>query len=226
MPSARIRFVGEATLLVLVAVGLALARFDPLVIATVMFLALALVALLEHASAKEAARGTRSGDEAEASTPPPHVDRDMEAAAPAGAERAPEPEPEPTVSERSARAILATTQPPLPPERTKALPEGADRPAAPSPERDSEPEPEPDPQPEPEPLLAFAEPPTEWNLWELQRAVRDAADDDRHEEWTALLMHLREFANAEGDLPREFDGLVRESFAPLLGRPQERAAAS
>src|SRR5215218_504437 len=104
MPSARIRFAGEAAFLVVVALGLGLARFDPLVIAGVMFVAAALVALLERAIAKEAAR--RIGLAAEEPMPPPHVERiDVQSAEP---ERALEPELEATVSERSARAILAS----------------------------------------------------------------------------------------------------------------------
>ena len=64
-----------------------------------------------------------------------------------------------------------------------------------------------------------------WNVWELQRAVRDSADE-RREEWNALLIHLREFANADGDLPPEFDGLVRESFAGVLTSDREPAATA
>jgi hypothetical protein len=56
--------------------------------------------------------------------------------------------------------------------------------------------------------------------------VRAAPDDERHEEWTALLIHLREFANADGDLPIEFDRLVRESFGPVLASEREPATAS
>jgi hypothetical protein len=55
--------------------------------------------------------------------------------------------------------------------------------------------------------------------------VRDAPEHERHEEWTALLIYLREFANADGDLPIEFDGLVRESFAAILAPEPEPAAA-
>ena len=35
-------------------------------------------------------------------------------------------------------------------------------------------------------------------------------------ERAALLLHLRQFADADGTLPVEFDGLVRESFGRLL----------
>jgi hypothetical protein len=60
-------------------------------------------------------------------------------------------------------------------------------------------------------------PPREWNLWELERRARDhAGDTARDEEWSALFVNLRIFANTEGLLPTEFDGLVRESFAELI----------
>jgi hypothetical protein len=72
--------------------------------------------------------------------------------------------------------------------------------------------------PVPEPAPAAPTPaPREWNLWELERRARDyAGDAARDEEWTALFVHLRQFADTEGQLPEEFDGLVRESFAELI----------
>jgi hypothetical protein len=60
-------------------------------------------------------------------------------------------------------------------------------------------------------------PPREWNLWDLERRAREqAGDNPRTEEWSALFTHLRVFANADGVLPKEFDGLVRESFGQLI----------
>jgi hypothetical protein len=69
------------------------------------------------------------------------------------------------------------------------------------------------PRPQPEVVLA----PRAWNLWELERRVRDAVGPDtaRDEERSFLLMYLREFADAGGVLPAEFDPLVRETFADL-----------
>jgi hypothetical protein len=59
--------------------------------------------------------------------------------------------------------------------------------------------------------------PREWNLWDLESRARDHAGvTARHEEWTALFVHLREFASADGLLPVEFDELVRDSFAELI----------
>jgi hypothetical protein len=60
--------------------------------------------------------------------------------------------------------------------------------------------------------------PREWNLWDLERIAREHAADDvvRNEERAYLLMYLREFATADGILPADFDGLVRESFGDAL----------
>lgn len=248
MPSAGIRFAGEAAFLVLVALGLGLARFDPIVIGAVMFVAWVLVALLERASAKEAARAAQPAADEPLPMPPPHVERiEVEPAMaveeperepepePAPALE-PEPEPEPAVNERSARAILASGPPPLPPEPPKArrkpkpprrrlVERRPERPRA-APPPPPPPPPEPEPEPEPEPVPVVTGPAREWNLWELQRAVRDASASERYDEWSALLIHLREFANADGDLPIEFDSLVRESFATLLVAGHEPAPAS
>jgi len=73
----------------------------------------------------------------------------------------------------------------------------------------------------PPPEAASAPPPPpaprEWNLWELERRARDYAGNAAcDEEWTALFVHLRRFADTGGQLPEEFDGLVRESFAELI----------
>jgi hypothetical protein len=105
----------------------------------------------------------------------------------------PEPEPEPLV--------LAEPEPEPEPEPVVV--------AAPPPA------PEPLPEPEPEPIAAFPLPPPQrWNLWNLERVVREQAGDN--EELSFLLMYLREFATADGLLPLDFDVLVRESFGDLL----------
>ncbi len=242
MPSAGVRFAGEAAFLVLVAMGLGLARFDPVVIGVVMLVAWILVAMLERASAKEAARDREAAGAEPLPMPPPHVERIEVGAAPRAEEASPEPEsvsepepaseaepepeaeptpePEPAVAERSARAILASGPPPLPPEPPKPKPKPQRRVMRrPAPPKAAPPPPPPPPPPEPEPAPAVSGPAREWNVWELQRAVRDAPENDaRREERNALLIHLREFANADGDLPIEFDALVRESFGPLLAR--------
>lgn len=131
-------------------------------------------------------------------------------AAPSPADRA-EPEVEPetpreaVVNERTARALLASATPPLPPEPGQSAPRESVA-----------------PPPEPARSEPVSGEPRTWNLWELERAVRDAPDQERQEDWSALLIHLREFANADGDLPVEFDALVRESFAGVLAEAPTR----
>ena len=59
--------------------------------------------------------------------------------------------------------------------------------------------------------------PQKWNIWDLEEISRDAAPESGDpKERAALLLHLRQFADADGTLPVEFDGLVRESFGRLL----------
>jgi hypothetical protein len=111
----------------------------------------------------------------------------------------------------------------------------AEEPAEPQEVEPPEPVPEPEPrhvqlvasEPEPEPetpteaAIAVIPPavPREWNLWELERVMRESAGADaaRDEERSFLLMYLREFADPDGVLPVTFDPLVRETFGELLG---------
>jgi hypothetical protein len=60
--------------------------------------------------------------------------------------------------------------------------------------------------------------PQEWNVWELERLARARSGDDplRDEEWSYLLVYLRDFASPDGLLPVDFDPLVRESFGELV----------
>ena len=57
-----------------------------------------------------------------------------------------------------------------------------------------------------------------WNLFELQSRARAIAgrNPGRDEEWAFLFLYLREFSDSSGQLPVDFDGLVRESFADLI----------
>jgi hypothetical protein len=67
------------------------------------------------------------------------------------------------------------------------------------------------------PVATEHPPEREWNIWDLERRAREQAGDAaRDQEWAALFMHLRQFANADGVLPAQFDGLVRESFSGLI----------
>ena len=105
--------------------------------------------------------------------------------------------------------------------RTPEPPLIAAPPPPPEPESVPDPEPEPEPEPEPTPEVAYlpvSEEPREWNVWELDRLARENAGDDvaKNEERAYLLMYLREFAGPDGDLPADFDGLVRDAFGDLL----------
>lgn len=53
-----------------------------------------------------------------------------------------------------------------------------------------------------------------WNVWEIQQALRESggADDERQ----FLLHYLRDYADAAGVLPTEFDELVQEAFGNLF----------
>jgi hypothetical protein len=223
MPSALLRFAGAGAFLLLVALGLTLAGPDALVIVVVMAIAVVLVVLLVRASGKEAAGPEESATRPEEPPAPPPVEPGLVAEEEHGVA---EPEPEPAVSERTARALLASAPPPLPPEQPPTAAtrrrKPARRPLVERRRKTPQAAPPPEHEPQPEPVLTA--PPREWNLWELQRAVRDAGE--REEDWGALLIYLREFANADGDLPPEFDGLVRESFGNVLAEPTGSAAAS
>jgi hypothetical protein len=81
---------------------------------------------------------------------------------------------------------------------------------------DPEPEPEPEPEPAVVPLVLRDQTPRNWNLWELERLAEQMNGDAAAEERNLLLLHLREFADASGDLPVEFDPLVRDAFGAGL----------
>jgi capsular polysaccharide biosynthesis protein len=57
-----------------------------------------------------------------------------------------------------------------------------------------------------------------FNLSALERLVEQAgaAHPDRREEWESYLFFLRDYAEPDGALPHSFDGLVEETFRPLL----------
>ena len=78
------------------------------------------------------------------------------------------------------------------------------------------PRPEPRPVPTVVPLVPRDTVPRAWNLWELERLAGQMNGDAAAEERGLLLLHMREFADASGDLPLEFDPLVRDAFGTGL----------
>lgn len=137
-------------------------------------------------------------------------------------EPAPIPEPEPVpepAPEPAAEPIPVVAAAPEP------VPEVERVPLAAVPELAPEPEPEPEPvapaAPEPSTVvpIGVGSGPRRWNLWDLERLTREHGGSDVavDEERGFLLMYLRDFADAEGVLPIDFDGLVRDSFGDLVG---------
>jgi hypothetical protein len=60
-----------------------------------------------------------------------------------------------------------------------------------------------------------------WNVWQLERllAAQSKPDPERDYERSMILVYLREFADSDGQLPPQFDALVRESFSDLVRGP-------
>jgi HAMP domain-containing protein len=128
--------------------------------------------------------------------------------APPGIAGTPDAEPEPPAAE----------EPPPSKRRLQPVQSAPPPPPPPAPEPPASPQP-PEPQGAPVvPLWARSSQPREWNLWDLERIARAQSrrDPEQFEEWSYLCLHLRRFANADGMLPAEFDGLVRDSFGGLL----------
>ena len=125
------------------------------------------------------------------------------------------PDPVPVVvaePQQAVRVIHAEPEPaPDPvPVAVAAVPEPEPAPAPPS-----APAPEPTAVVVPIPVAAA---PRSWNIWDLERVVREHAGVDAlaDEERTFLLMYLRDFAGPDGTLPVDFHELVRQSFGPIL----------
>jgi hypothetical protein len=235
LPSARVRFVFEAAFLLLVALGAALMELRPLAIILLMGCAWVIVALIERASSRDAGRVPLdeeseeellpSGDEPE---PEPAV-TGAHSRWPWRRRREPAEAPSPTAAleARPARSHVRRIEPTeeaevgiaeleeaLAEAKVSAEPEEAPGPVVTKrpldlPGLEQPPAQPPEPQPPP--------PAREWNIWDLERRAREQAGNAaRDEEWSALFTHLRVFANTDGTLPKEFDGLVRESFGELI----------
>ena len=199
------RFLVEAGFIVAVAVVAGIERFSTATIILAVGAAWLLVAFVEFFSALARKRAVRQ--------PAPAGHR---AAGPAYEPVALQPEPEPDLEPGlTPEPAPAPQEPPVVevPEPVPSQPRVVAVPPLP-------PEPAPLPELEPE-VVSLASRRTdarEWNLWDLERVARDRAGADvaRDEERTFLLMYLREFANADGVLPADFDAVVRESFGDVL----------
>ena len=227
------RFLIEAGFLIAVAVVAGLARLGALTIILVMGGAWLLVAAVEWAISY--ARGRTAPEPMDAAGEPLEQRREPPAvrtvapaavAVPAApspvAERTvpePAPAPEPEVTPGPSPEPAPEPEPETPPEAAPPeTPPEQPRIAAVAPV----PEPPAEPAPARPPVVAFTPRtlgvPQQWNLWELERVARERSGVDaiRDEERSFLLMHLREFAGADGVLPTSFDGIVREAFGDVL----------
>jgi hypothetical protein len=225
IPSARVRFALEAAFLLVVAAGAALTRLSPQGIIALLLVALLLVALVEWASSRKAAARPDEAPQGPALPAPaaPLEERPSRAQVNGLEPDAPVAELEIEVTE-----VVITPPAPAVTKRPLELP-GLEQPEqnpvdVPAPVGEALPPSPPPPEQAPDAAAPARQPPPapqpapqQWNLWDLERRAREQAGEAaRDEEWIALFVHLRQFANAKGVLPMEFDDLVRDSFAELI----------
>jgi hypothetical protein len=226
------RFLIEAGFIIAVAVIAGVERFRTVTIVIVMAAAWLAVAGVELVFARRRRVRTEARPVETAATaaveeppiepkpvPPTPAVRVLRAEQPAP-EPTPAPEPELTPGPRPEPEPEPAPEEPPAPEPPRPIPQQPRISAVPSAPRVQEPEPKPEPEPVSSvvPLTPRRAEPREWNVWELERLVREqsGADVARDEERSYLLMYLREFANPDGHLPADFDGVVRETFGDEL----------
>jgi hypothetical protein len=219
-----IRFLFEAAFIILIAAATAVAHLGRVWIALSVGAAWLLVSVVERSVIQEDSlllngrlrflfagrRGQPQSHDIDGmnATSPPTLPASL------AAEHPPTPLPEPGPPAPEPAPPAPEPQPPTP------------EPGEPPPQLRSVPAPEPDPEPEaapqqPEPVVRLpldgAEP-REWNIWELERLAHESGGRDpvHDEELVFLLLELRQFANADGQLPVDFDPVVRESFGELI----------
>jgi hypothetical protein len=193
------RFLIEAGFIIAVAVFAGVERYSATTIILLVFAAWLLVALVEVTIALVRRRRTAGEPYVLIGAEPEPAEPEFEPGP------TPEPEPEPAPLLESPPAP-STPSPP----RIAAVPPP---PVVPVPEFEP-----PEPELDVVSIVSWVAAPREWNIWELERIARDQGGDDiaRNEERAYLLMYLREFANPDGNLPSDFDAVVRESFGDVL----------
>jgi hypothetical protein len=215
LSAAKVRFLLEAAFIVAVAAATAVARLDKIWIALSVAGAWGLVTFVER-SAKQG-RAESTGRRLSSLFARKRATED-----PVPAPEPPAPLPDPPAPEPAPPAPDPEPRRPEPEQPTPQL-----RPVPP-PEPELEPEPEPieaPPQREQAPVLTFRPRadgmPREWNVWDLERIAqsRRGRESGRDEELAFLLLELRQFANADGQLPASFDPIVREAFGESLSAP-------
>ncbi len=201
------RFLLWVVVLVGVATAAGLAHFSWWLIAVLEFSAWALVAVVERSLSHPSAMGLGAPP-----MPPPPLPEYEELSyvrvlGPGGAATRAEPAPEPPAAREPVAAPAVVAVPPLPDERPERRSGLISRPFRSG------------GAPRPEPSVSrrgrtFGSQPRQWNIWSLERVVREQAGDN--DELGFLVTYLRDYANPDGMLPASFDSLVRESFGDLL----------
>jgi outer membrane biosynthesis protein TonB len=224
VPASVIRFLLEAGFIILIAAAAALAHLDNVWIALSVGGAWLLVSIVERSSIQKNSflRSGRLGalfagrkPQEVASEPGDEVSAQVAETAeehPPMPAPEPEPPPAPEPAPPAPEPQPPTPEPGEPPPELRVV-------AAPDPEPEAQAVQEPEPAPEPVVRLPLdGAPPREWNVWELERLAKEAEgrDSARDQELAFLLLELRQFANADGQLPIGFDPVVRESFGELL----------
>lgn len=209
-----LRFLVEAVVIVLTAVGTGLAHLGAWGIGGAVAVVWVLVAVIEYSLSHPRERAQPAPLVETLPPTEPGVSDAVRVI------RTPEPAPAELVPELEPVAVEPELEPEPEPEPVAVEPEPEPVAVEPEPAPVAvEPEPEPvavesEPEPEPEPELVEAK---VWNLWEIDRAVRDSGTATEEQEF--LLMYLRDHAGPDGALPVDFDELVRESFGDVLGTP-------
>jgi outer membrane biosynthesis protein TonB len=200
-----VRFLLEAGFLVLVAAAAGLADLSAVWIGVVMLGAWLLVVFVERAGARGAPLA-RHSDSVEPEPEPEPV-------LPEAVVEPPEPEPEPDPEPQSEPEPEPEPEPQPRPEPVLAAVPSLPEPEPEPPEAEAEPE----PVPEVVPLALHDRTPRAWNIWDLEQLASTMdGDPEQVEERALLLLNLREFASAAGELPSNFDPLVREAFGADL----------
>jgi hypothetical protein len=195
-----VRFALETALIVATAAATGLAHLGAWTIVGSVVAVWLLTSLFEYARSHPRSRLAEAIPLLDHEPEPLEHVRVLTVARNAAPEREPEPAQEPEPEGGAVRVRDAAPEP---------EPEAA---AEPEPEAEGEPEPEPEPVPVPVDTAPWS-----WNVWNLERVVRERASDN--EELQFLLLYLRDYASPSGMLPPDFDGLVRESFGDLLAAP-------
>ncbi len=203
------RFLLQAGFLILVATIAAVLHLNAWAIVVVMAGAFAAVVCAERFMTRNG--GARASWKAAA--PEPVAEPEPQPLAPRGRMR-----PEPATKSLLRPPVGPLAREPVRPAATPRTGRGCRRASGPVKPAPTWPSASPPKAPAPPPPSPPVVQRRRWNVFDLQNRASGIATTDpaRHEEFTFLLLYLRELADVAGDLTEEFDGFVRESFPELV----------